>query len=68
MTIFCNWASESEGERERGHLVVQLGRAVCIIYICIYPVRAKKFFGTTLYLVIFSNLSEGQLRTHPFGT
>ena len=29
------------GERERAHLVVQLGRAVCIytcIYVCIYPV------------------------------
>ena len=29
--------------------------------------RAKFFFRTTLYLVIFSNLSDGQLRTHPFG-
>ena len=29
------------GERERAHLVVQLGRAVCM-YLCIYPVSVYR--------------------------
>ena len=45
--IIYNWASGSPpsrtmGERERAHLVVQLGRAVRLyiyMYLCIYPVR-----------------------------